>query len=303
MYSKITTDEMRLAAIDVGSNTIKMLAAEVSAAGIHVLKWHSVTVRLQSGLLPDRSLDEAALCRAEEAIGSLAAMAREMGISRIAAFGTSALRDAKNASELVRRVQETHNVRLQVISGEEEAESAYAAAAPDGFSMVLNPGGGSTEMIVGNQGRPLCAVSAHVGAVSLMNESNGLSAEQVVSRAAEHLLPEFGRLPSPLPNLVIASGGAAACTADVLIAKPKHDPAAVEGFRLSLADAEALYARLFGMTVEQRVALPGMNPGRADILPYGLAILIAFMRLSGVPALTISDRGNVYGFIRRMLEN
>lgn len=300
MYNPITTDAMRLAAIDVGSNSIKMLAAEVSAAGIRALKWHSVTVRLQSGLLPDGSLDEPALHRAENAIGTLAAMAREMGISRIAAFGTSALRDAVNADVLVRRVQEKHGVCLSVITGEEEAESAYAAAAPAERSMVINPGGGSTEMIIGEGGRVFAAVSAHVGAVSLMNETAGLSAGQVIARAKEHLLPEWNKITVPLPQIVIASGGAAACTADVLIGLPVRDPAKVEGYRLTLESAQALYETLFSMPVEQRLAMPGMNPGRADILPYGLAILIGFMQLSGVPALTISDRGNVYGFVRRM---
>lgn len=294
------TDKMRLAAIDVGSNSIKMLAAELSAAGISSIKWHSITVRLQSGLLPDGSLDEAALSRAENAIGTLASMARELGIERISAFGTSALRDAKNAAELVRRVWEHHGVHLRIISGEEEAESAYAAAAPAGRAMVVNPGGGSTEMIIGEDGRVLAAVSAHVGAVSLMNETAGLSTGQVVERAAAHLLPEWKKLGLPAPQQVIASGGAAACTADVLIAKPVRDPALVEGYRLTLESAQSLYEKLFAMPVEQRLAMPGMNPNRADILPYGLAILIAFMRLSGAPALTISDRGNVYGFLQRM---
>ena len=294
--------EMRLAAIDVGSNTIKMLAAEVSAAGISSLKWHSITVRLQSGLLPDGSLDEAALERAENAIGTLVQMAREMGIERISAFGTSALRDAKNSAVLVRRVKENHGIDLRIISGKEEAESAYAAAAPAERSMVVNPGGGSTEMIIGEGGHVLSAVSAHVGAVSLMNEMRGCGSTQVIERAKEHLAPEWARLGLPLPEIVIASGGAAACVADVLLALPKRDAKLVEGYILTLEAAQELYGRLWDMPIEERLLMPGMNPNRADILPYGLAILIGFMHLSGAQALTISDRGNVYGFIKRMAE-
>lgn len=301
MSIPIRTDVRRLAAIDVGSNSIKMLAAEVSAAGFSVLKWHSITVRLQSGLLADGSLDEAALKRAEDAICTLASMAAELGIGRVEAFGTSALRDAKNAGELIRRVKERCGVRLRVISGEEEAQSAYAAAAPAGRAMVVNPGGGSTEMIVGEDGVPAIAVSAHVGAVSLMNEAQGDGPLRVIERAKAHLKPEWDKITLPLPEKIIASGGAAACTADVLIALPKHDPNAVEGFVLNYDESCALLDKLFGMSVEERCAMPGMNPGRADILPYGLAILIAFMQLSGADRLTISDHGNVYGFISRIL--
>lgn len=294
------TDAGRVAAIDVGSNSIKMLAVQRTPAGFSVLKWHSVTVRLQSGLLPDGSLDDAALQRAEDAICALAQMARELGVGRIRAFGTSALRDAKNADVLVRRVQERANVPLTVISGEEEAESAFAAAAPAGEAMVVNPGGGSTEMIIGCDGVPRSAVSAHIGAVSLMAQAQNLLPQEVIALARARLQPEFARLSAPVPQWVIASGGAAACAADVLIALSAHDPGAVEGFPLTMDAACALLEKLFALTVEQRCALPGMNPGRADILPYGLAILIAFMQLAGRDSLVISDRGNLYGFIAKV---
>lgn len=303
MSSPITTDPMRIAAIDVGSNTIKMLAAQICAAGFSVLKWQSVTVRLQSGLLPDGSLDEAALQRAEDAIVTLAAAARELGASRIEAFGTSALRDAKNADVLIRRVQKKCNVPLIVISGEEEAESAYAAAAPMGRAMVVNPGGGSTEMIIGENAKPLCAVSAHIGAVSLMKQAQGLSPLETQALARSYLEPEWKKLNVPMPETVIASGGAAACVADVLLALPEHDPAAVEGYVLTRENAASLLEKLFPMSFEERCRMPGMKVQRADILPYGLAILTAFMDLSGAPALTISDRGNLYGFIKRMMAN
>lgn len=293
----IPADAQRIAAIDVGSNTIKMLAVQRTPAGFSVLKWHSITVRLQSGLMPDGSLDEAALQRAEVAICTLAEMARAEGAQRIRAFGTSALRDAANAGELVRRVKQSAQVDLTVISGEQEAASAYAAAAPTGEVLVVNPGGGSTEMIVGRDGKPLCAVSAHIGAVSLMAIAQNAAPDRLIALAKERLAPEFARLPQPLPAKVIASGGAAACAADVLIALPKHDSAAVEGYVLHMNAALSLLHRLCGMTIEQRCAMPGMNPGRADILPCGLALLIGFMQLAGRDSLSISDRGNLYGFI------
>ncbi|MDO4739391.1 MAG: hypothetical protein Q4A66_01855 [Eubacteriales bacterium] len=302
MLNQTHTEPARLAAIDVGSNTIKMLAAEVSAAGISPLKWHSVTVRLQSGLLPDGSLDEAALGRAEEAIATLVQMARELHIERIAAFGTSALRDAKNAGELVRRVQKRCGVLLRVISGEEEAESAYTAAAPAGRALVINPGGGSTEIIAGEDGRVLVGVSAHVGAVSLLKETAGFTEEQIVARAKEYLAPEWAKITLPLPETVIASGGAATCAADVLIGLPERDRSLLEGFVLESGRARGLLSRLHAASIEERIAMPGMNPNRADILPCGLAILIAFMELSGAPCLRVSERSNVYGFLRRMAE-
>ncbi len=289
------TDARRLAAIDVGSNSIKMLAAEVSAAGFVYLGRGHVTVRLQSGLAGGL-LDEAALCRGEEAVSSLAQQARALGATEIAAFGTSALRDAANSSELARRIRERCGVELRVISGEEEAQSAYLAISPAGRALVVNPGGGSTEMILGEDGRPLRALSAHVGAVSLLRETEGFSPDRVRAAAMAHIRPVWERLGAEAGLPVIASGGAASCVAAVGLGTREG----IEGFRLGLSEAEALFARLSAMPLEERRALPGMEPQRADILPCGLAILLAFLECAGAEEMCISDRGNLYGFVAMM---
>ena len=220
MSPREATDARRLAAIDVGSNSIKMLAAEHTPAGFLYLGRESLVVRLQSGL-HGGLLDEDALRRGEEAVARLAAAARALGAEEIAAFGTSALRDAANAGELVRRVWERCGVPLRVISGEEEAESAYLALMPAGRALVVNPGGGSTEMVLGADGRVLRALSAHVGAVSLLRETEGLSPEAVLARARAHILPAWEALGAETGLPIHASGGAAGCVAAVGLGKVK----------------------------------------------------------------------------------
>lgn len=297
-----TTDFKRIAAIDVGSNTIKMLAVDILPEGFSVLAQHSITVRLQNGLKLDGNLDDAAMQRAEDAIDTLVQIARELHVERIQAFGTSALRDASNAQQLIQRVKDRSRINLTVISGEEEARAAYEAISPAGRAMVVNPGGGSTEIIIGNFGRFESAVSAHVGAVSLMNEAYGMDLHDVEQLAKVHLQPAWEQLGDTAPQKVIASGGTATCAANVLLATQQREADVVEGFVISRTDAGKLLEKLFPMSTEERRACPGMHPQRADILPYGLAILTAFMDLTKTNALSISDKGNLYGFIKRMMQ-
>ena len=295
MSRREATDARRLAAIDVGSNSIKMLAAERSAAGFVYLDRAHITVRLQSGLRGG-ALDEAALRRGEDAIAHLAERARAIGVGEIAAFGTSALRDAANADEFVRRVSARCGVPLRVISGEEEAESAYLAISPAGRALIVNPGGGSTEMVLGEDGRALCALSAHVGAVSLYRETDGFAPEAVRAAALAKIRPVWERLGAEPGLPVTASGGGASCLAAVCLGARKG----IEGYYLSREAGEALYARLCGMTVDERRAMPGMEIQRADILPCGLAILLAFLECAGSDGLRVSERGNLYGFVQMM---
>lgn len=291
-----------IAAIDVGSNSIKMLAAEIKNAGFFVIpSYKTIPARLQAGMQKDKTLDPASLKRGEDAIDELARYARSLGAVRICAFGTSALRDAVNAGELVKRAMERSQVELRIISGEEEAKSSFLAVCPAARSVIVNPGGGSTEITIGTGDHIDKAVSVHTGAVSLSAECSGLGKDEVLQHAAEHILSSIGSGESYRNLPVILSGGAVSCAAAVI--KSTNNMHDWHGdMHLALAKIEDLYKELFYMPIQERLKLRGMVPSRADILPYGLAIIINFMRITGAEQAEVTLRDNLFGFLRMMSE-
>ena len=286
---------LRTAAIDVGSNSIKMLAADQTQAGFFPI-WESrrtVTVRLQSGL-KDGMLDEAALKRATDAIGSLYWRALTFGAEKVVAYGTSALRDAKNADVLCERIRKRFGIELRVVSAASEAQNSFAAAAPSGRAIAIDVGGGSTEVSFGTDGKPERSVSIHHGAVSLMNATAGMGAETVAAYAADCVSRALADLPQA-DRPVTLCGGTASCGASVLFPGEKE----IEGLPFSRAAAVDLYGRLWSMTPEQRRAMPGMRPDRTDILQYGLALLIAIESVLHIEETTVTKRNSLYGFAMR----
>lgn len=294
------SDRPIITAIDVGSNSIKMLAAKVTDAGFSVIpSYHTIPARLQAGLGPDMMLDEDALGRGEDAIAELAARARALGSVRICAFGTSALRDAVNSGVLIERVRKSCSIELRVISGEEEAKSSYLAVCPERRGVVVNPGGGSTEITIGSGSNIEKAVSVHTGAVALSKICSQDDPDGIIRIAYGHIEnalhdPDIYR---GLP--VTLSGGAVSCASAVI--KGITDIHAYDGdISFRLTEAEKLFYALCPMPLAQRLMLRGMVPSRADILPFGLAILIAFMRFAGAESASVTLHDNLYGFLRMM---
>lgn len=272
-----------------------MLAADQTQAGFFPI-WSSrktITVRLQSGL-KNGLLDEAALKRAEDAISLLYWRALTYGAEKVVAYGTSALRDAGNADILCERVRKRCGLELRVVSAASEAQNSFAAAAPTGRAITIDVGGGSTEVSFGVNGNPERSVSIHHGAVSLMNATVGMDAETVMACASDcvsRALADFPKADRP----VTLCGGTASCGASVLFPGKKE----IEGLPFSRTAAIDLYDRLRSMTPEQRRAMPGMRPDRADILQYGLALLIAIERVLRIEETTVTKRNSLYGFAMR----
>ena len=162
MYSQI------YAAIDVGSNSVRLLIARAENGMLTRIGSDRSTTRLLNGV-KDGFLVGDPVEQTAQAVARFVHTAREAGADFIEAFGTSALRDAKNASLFSDRTEALCGIRVKVISGVDEAQLAFAGAAPFGRCGVIDIGGGSTELIVGMDGQMLRAHSAQVGAVRLMN--------------------------------------------------------------------------------------------------------------------------------------
>lgn len=297
MSNHCLSNGTKIAAIDVGSNSVKVLAAEETAAGF-VSVWQDLrTTRLQDGMMEDGCIAPEALLRTEEAICAFAEEARKRGATRIEAFGTSALRDARNTAELVQRVRVRAGIRLRVVSGQEEAQAAFRAAAPIREAFVVNPGGGSTEMIVGREGTPCACVSAHIGALSLRKQAQDHAPAELVETGVSLLSNAFHELKQPVPAHCIASGGTAVAAARILKASQGEDYSSTEGFLLQEHALAALLHTLWKLDMPQRLALPGMYADRADILPYGIALLLGVMHLSHRSTFSVTEKSNLWGFL------
>lgn len=287
------------AAIDVGSNSVRLMVARSEGDRLSVLHTGRITTRLMNGVingeLAGESVENTAL-----AVAAHAETARQMGADLIHAFGTSALRDAKNSQSFSDRTEALCGLRVNIISGVEEAQLAYAGAAPTGKCGVIDIGGGSTELIVGADGQMLRAHSAQLGAVRLMNELDGRqNPEEMVEAAAERLKKTVQTVCTDAPDKWIGVGGTITTLAAMSKKVSKYTPNAIQDYPLTEELIEKWLKSLCEMPVEERRLLIGLTPNRADIIPYGTAILLAVMRSAKASPVHACDHDNLEGYIRR----
>ena len=288
------------AAIAIGSNSTRMLAAEKKNGTLANLLRGREETRLFLGMddagriLPERIESTA------QAVNRLFHQAAQHGARETALFATSAMRDAINGEELAERIRALCGLPLQVISGEEEARLAFAAAAGNVRSLVMDIGGGSTELTIGEQGKAAWAGSAQLGASRLMKACpvrSRADAERALALARETLRPFTDQLKRFPPALrLVGLGGSCTTSAAMLLGREAHGEE-IEGYRVRLKDARDQLALLAPMTVAERRQVPGLPASRAEHIPNGLCILIAAMEESGFEEMRVSIRTNLDGFL------
>lgn len=273
------------AVIDVGSNSVRLLVADISADGIHSHKTDLMTTRLGAGVADEGLLAPEAIDQTVQALKDLRTRARAYGVENPFAIGTSALREASNSDELLVRAWEEAEVSVRVISGEEEGRLSFRGAlaggdVAGGSVLLCDVGGGSTELIVGDgAGNVTGVLSLPLGAVRLhtlvqANESleDCLACmRQKIEKGFRALVADG--LVSQKPGTMLAVGGTATTVAALDLRMTTYDPGRVNGYRLTHQRLGHWLERLLAMSPEERSSLQGMPPGRADIMPYGLAIL------------------------------
>lgn len=294
----------RVAAFDCGTNTIKILIADLDPeTGEEVdLVRDSRIVRLGQGVDRTGRLDPAAIGRAFAAIDEYAALLATHGAERIRFCATSASRDASNADEFVAGVRARLGVEPEVIAGHEEARLAYAGAtrglgpvpAP---IVVVDIGGGSTELILGDgHGHVSAAHSLDIGSVRMHERlmpgdpptRDEIGAATAAIDAALDTLPEHGADPS-VAATVIGVAGTITTAAAAVLDLPAYDRDAIHGSVLSRGAVHEVADRLLAMTVQERRALPFMHPGRADVIGAGVLILDRVLRRTGPAELRVSE--------------
>jgi len=296
----------RCAAFDVGTNTVKLTVVEPDGAGgFRALVDTSTTTRLGEGIHAGR-LREAAIRRTLEAIAGYMAVCRAHGVERIAAVGTSALRDAVNGADFVRRAAEL-GVAVEPIAGDEEARLSYLAVRRDplwrdaGPLLVVDIGGGSTELIVGDGARPATRRSLQLGAVRLTEaflrgDPPTVVEMDVANRAVEEAVAASGvRADGPLT--AVGVGGTFTNLGAVHAGEARPAFETIHGRALTVADVEDQVALYAGLTVEQRKRVTGLDPMRADIILAGAIIALRVMGAFRLERIAVSCRGLRWGLL------
>ena len=282
-------DARRIAAIDIGSNSIRQIVADVSGGGgIQVVDEMKAAPRLASGLGETGLLADDAMKRAIEEISRMATLARQLGAERIEAVATSAVRDASNGDEFLHRVLRETGLEVRVLDGEEEARLSFRSALAhfdlgSGRAVVADIGGGSLELVLSVDGVIERLVSLPLGAVRLTERflPDGSTSPKALRRLRKEVRAQL-RPQLPVRDWrgapMIGSGGTFTNLAGLYLTRQGIFTArSVHAARVPRGDVEHLLEMLHAMSPDERRSVEGLNADRADIIVAGLAVVAEVM--------------------------
>jgi exopolyphosphatase/guanosine-5'-triphosphate,3'-diphosphate pyrophosphatase len=307
-----------VAAIDAGSNTTRLLVAEVEEGSLTHVERRLTFTRLGEGVDATGRLNPRGIKATVAAIGEFVDRSRELGAERIRIAGTSAVREAANGEELLVAVKAATGLDLEVLPGEAEAALSFAGATQDlpaGRYLVCDIGGGSTEFAEGRKGRTLKEKAVIEGAISLK-----LGVVRLTERHLAHDPPTIGELaalevdidrsllaaeqalPDAAPARFVGVAGTVTSLAAIRLGLEHYDTELVHGSELTREDVVGLYRRLAGMSLAEREALPALPPGRSDVIVAGCAILTRTMARWSFPAVRVSDKDILDGLALELVD-
>ena len=301
---------MLAAVIGIGSNSVRALVAQNNGGVFERVYRSREGTRLFAGLDSEGMLKEESIRKTAEAVHRMAVEIWQKGAEDLSIFATSAARDARNGMDFLKAVEEAAGgIAPVILSGEEEARLSFFGASravkDDCPCGVVDIGGGSTEIVTGQGDRIDCAFSCQMGAVRLFRElpiarkEDMLPVEETAAGILEKKLQEAGEL--RIPETWIGTGGTFTTMAAMVKEIPWTARTHMHGTRVTRAEIREVGEKLAGMPLEERIRLPGLQPGRADIVVHGICILLAVMDRFGIDTITVSEWGNMDGYLWRKL--
>jgi exopolyphosphatase/guanosine-5'-triphosphate,3'-diphosphate pyrophosphatase len=304
----------RLGAIDIGSNSVRLMVVEVLRGGAYrILDEEREPTRLGRSVSSLGRLDDDSIDRTVQALRTFKQIAAGYQVSALRTIATCAVREARNGPEFCRRVREEVGLEVEVIPGDREARLAFSSVQhafdlSGKNAIVADIGGGSTEIIFATGGLIESIFSTPLGAVRL-TEQFGLG-EQAAPADLARLADEVAsclkkRTTRPLfaPHFMVGSGGTFTTLAELMMAAKKQVDIPVAGYKVSQAEVRHLLDRLAKMPLRARRSMAGMTPDRADIILAGLTIIDALLTRFRVNTLVIHTRGVRDGLVREMIDD
>lgn len=299
----------RVAAVDCGTNSIRLLVSEDTPQGPRELDRRLIITRLGQGVDATGEFHPDALARTLAACDEYAAVLQELGVSRVRFVATSAARDARNRDAFYDGVTARLGVRPEIIPGAEEAALSFGgalAAARDVAlpALVMDVGGGSTELVLGRSEADAAGVSLDMGSVRIRERflhSDPPTPDEVAAATAfiDGLLDGCG-VDLAAARTWFGVGGTATALAAINLGLTSYDRARVQGAVLTRADVAALSRRLLTEPVAQILQIPTMVPGRADVICAG-ALIIARVSKRVAADLTVSEADILDGLVAGLL--
>lgn len=298
------------AVIDIGTNSVKLLVANVSAEQIDPEFEGSEQTRLGAGFYETHQLSSKAIGKTAEAVAAFIEKAKHFKPVSLDVIATSAARDAVNQSELVEAIRVAAKKELKVISGEQEAEWAFHGVASDptlaqAELLVMDIGGGSTEFVVGAKGERRAGRSFQVGTVRLLEKFPPSDPPTAAERDkclkwlrkffADEIRPFLRAHLESKNSMLVSTGGTASILGRLKWKLTRYDRERIEGTVLAAKELAEQTAHLWSLPLEARKHLPGMPASRADVIIMGAAILEAATEALGFAEARISARGLRYG--------
>jgi exopolyphosphatase / guanosine-5'-triphosphate,3'-diphosphate pyrophosphatase len=302
----------KAAALDVGTNSIKIVVGQINDDGVpRVLREATTNPRLGEGVDETRRIDPDAQERAMNAIGRLVGIAKSMGAAQTRIVATSAVREAANREELIDRVRQRFSIGLEVLSEEEEARLSHLAVEEDpmlgrfdGNQATVDVGGGSTELTLATSNRTLRSSSVKLGAVRLTERFLDADTPTVamINEAKEYAIDMlFGAVGKFEADRIVGIGGTAVNLARIWHEIPEDKTEEAHGSTVTHSSIKALIDGMCALTLEKRRTLVGLEPERADIIVAGAVIFDAVLDVLGRDEMIVSTRGLRHGILYELL--
>jgi exopolyphosphatase/guanosine-5'-triphosphate,3'-diphosphate pyrophosphatase len=293
----------RVAAIDVGTNSARLLVADVNGGRVAPVRRRSTVTRLGRGVDLSGRLAAEAIEDACAAIGEYVEEVAELGVEATDAIATSAVRDAENGAAFIAELRERFALSARILDGEEEARLTYlgasSEAAPTVPTLVIDIGGGSTELVIGTGSEVSFHTSLQAGVVR--HTERYIGSDPPTASELEELATDIRGLienavgPGVRAEAGIAVAGTPTSLAAVEMELVPYDAERVHGHVLELPSIQRMLSTLSAAPLAERVEITGLHPDRAPTIPAGVVILVEAMRAFGLERITVSEHDILYG--------
>ena len=303
--SRDTDVAVRVAVIDIGTNSTRLLTADVEGTEVEQVERRTTVTNMGRGVDHTGLICHDAIDSVCTVIADYKTRYEEMGAERVMAIATSAVRDAVNGEAFIAELRERFGLNARLLTGEEEAHLTYLGATAqrmeDESTLVFDIGGGSTELIVGSG----CKVGFHTSlqAGTIRQSERYLSSDPPDPHELEDLAADIRNLieraiatqPEGRPVRAIAVAGTPTSLAAIDQELEPYDPGRVHGYRLGMQPVQRMLSRLSSLPLAERLRVPGLQPGRAPTIVAGTVILVQVMRAFGLQEIEVSELDILHG--------
>jgi len=296
----------KIAAIDLGTNSMRLMLCEVVGKKFRTKNKEVITTRIGKDMGHKGLLTEKAMAKNIEAIKYFKKRAEEYGAEKTIIFATSAIRDAANKDLFLERVKDETGLDIMVLNGEEEAEVGMLGASygfEDENLLVIDVGGGSTELVLGSEDKILYSTSINAGAVRMTEKyvkSNPIQQSDIqeLEKSLETLFSDaLNQLKEKKIDKVLAIGGTATTAASIFHKARVYDWELIHNTILNKTFLDNLFQTLKSMPLKERYNIKGLQKERADIIPAGIFIILYVLEKLNKEQVIISENDNLEGII------